>query len=342
MSPVLRLALGLLLLLGSAARSPAQTLDAENFVLGQVARLDLAGAPPFASVLWLYSLQGAGAGTCYPSVNLCLGIEEPVTLAAIGSASGAGEASYLVYVPPSLPLLDLHLQAVTLDYSSGVSLLASNVVSTTLAEVSAYDDAFDGGSLDAQWQILNPAAAQVTVGGGQLVLEPILSGPAATWFDDGEGVFVHREITGDFSVTATVRSSSPADPMLPPPPAYRLGGLLVRDPGGTPGNRNSAHVAFGSGPANNPVGVEHKTTTASVSSFTIVPTAEAAGQLRITRSGAMIGLHHRGDASQPWTTLATYAHPEFPPTVQVGMMSYSFGVPAQIVTRFDEVVFEAN
>ena len=320
--------------------SRGQSLTADNFVRGQFAQLEVTNAQPGATVAWLLSLAGTGAGPCYPSIATCLGLLDPVAVVATDLADTSGCATLSPYIPPTVPLLTLHFQAAAISFAGGVSVQMSNAVSLTIDDLGAFDDTFDGSTLDAGWQVHNPAAAQVTVANGRLEIEPIQSGPNATWFEDGEGVMVYKAVSGDFSVVATVRSSDPSNELLPPPAGFRLGGLIVRDPNSVAGDRNSSHVALGSGGGAATIGVEQKETIGSDSTFTIAPTAETAGQVRITRNGSLIGLDYRSSATAVWQSLAVHDHPEFPFTVQVGMMAYSFSSPPAIVTRFDEIRFE--
>jgi hypothetical protein len=200
-----------------------------------------------------------------------------------------------------------------------------------------FADTFGGGSLDPSWSVYNPGHVTISVGGGALALTPTMTGGGNIWFDDGEGPLVYKSITGDFTVTTVAHAEDPSNPGSPPPTQFRLGGLLVRDPGGTPGNRNSAHVALGAGDVANPIAVEDKTTVASSSNYLFYPIASADIELRITRSGSTIGLYYRAIGAGSWTLARSHAHPEMPATVQVGMMAYSLSAPVGIRVTFDEI-----
>ena len=200
-----------------------------------------------------------------------------------------------------------------------------------------FADTFPGGSLDPSWTVYNPGLVQIDVGSGALSLTPTMTGGANIWFNDGEGPLVYKTITGDFTVTTVAHAEDPANPGNPPPTQFRLGGLLVRDPGGTAGDRNSAHVALGAGDFANPIAVEDKTTVASSSDYLFYPIASADIELRITRSGSTIGLYYRAIGAGSWTLARAHAHPEMPATVQVGMMVYSLNAPVGIRVTFDEI-----
>jgi hypothetical protein len=200
-----------------------------------------------------------------------------------------------------------------------------------------FADSFGGASLDPSWNVLHPSLVTIAVGGGALSLTATTSGGSAVWFNDGEGPFVYKTITGDFTVTTVAHAEDPANPGQAPPTQYRLGGLLVRDPGGGPGTRNSAHVALGAGDVAHPVTVEDKTTVASSSNYLFysIPTPDI--ELRITRSGTTIDLYYRAIGAGTWTFARSHAHPELPATIQVGMMVYAVDAPPSIRVDFDEI-----
>ena len=175
--------------------------------------------------------------------------------------------------------------------------------------------------------------------GGELRLDPLQSGAAATWFNNDEGPLVYREVTGDFTATCVIRCVDPNNPSQDPPGNYRLAGLLARDPTTTSGNRNSVHVAVGAGAGGAPVAAEDKTTTASNSSFLLYPITRAEGELRITRQGSLMSLYYRPLGSVAWQLLRAHDHPEFPARLQVGPMAYSNSNPVRIRAFFDEVRF---
>jgi hypothetical protein len=198
-------------------------------------------------------------------------------------------------------------------------------------------DAFDGTALDPAWSVLHPSLVQIDVSGGALHLEPTMTGGANIWFNDNEGPYVYKEISGDFTVTAVAHATDPGNPGQSPPPEYRLGGLLVRDPGSVAGARNSVHVAVGAGDVGNPVAVEDKTTTASASDFLLHTVPAPDVELRITRTGTTIDLYYREIGAPMWTLARSHEHPELPATVQVGMMAYANEAPPSIRVSFDEI-----
>ena len=200
-----------------------------------------------------------------------------------------------------------------------------------------FADTFGGASLDPSWSVYNAGLVTISVGSGALSLTPTMTGGGNIWFNDGEGPLVYKTITGDFTVTTVAHAEDPSNPGNPPPTQYRLGGLLVRDPGGTPGMRSSAHVALGAGDVAHPIAVEDKTTVASASNYLFYSIPSPDIELRITRSGATIDLYYRAIGAGTWTLARSHAHPEMPATVQVGMMVYSLDPPPGIRVAFDAI-----
>ena len=201
-------------------------------------------------------------------------------------------------------------------------------------------DTFNGTALSPSWQILNPTTAAVSVSGGELHIQPLLGGPAFTWFADDEGTFVFKSISGDFSVRSHARATAVSNPNLPPQGQYKLGGIMIRNPASVPGDRNTLHVAVGAGSGSFPVAVEDKTTQNSQSVFLFNAIAQASCELRIQRRAAQFTLEYRIDNNSPWLLARVFNRPDLPQTVQVGLMAYSFQATPDMRVSFDEIVFE--
>lgn len=334
--------LALALFLLAAAAAPAQTLVASDMTLGQTLTLDVSGAVPASFVFYAFTLTGGGPGSCIAGTPVCLDILEPVALIDALVADGAGASSWSTVMPPAAPPITFWFQAVGADFTGGVlTVVKTNAVARTIQPVSALSDGFDGATLDPSWTQHNPALMQLTVAGGQLVFEPLSGGGQDFWYLDGEGPALFKRLRGDFTVTAVVSVEDPGSPGQAPPLAYRLGGLIARDPAGAPGDRNSVHVALGSGTAAVPVAAEDKTTDMSASIFQLHPIATLDGELRLDRSGATFAMFHRPIGATTWTLLATHVRPDLPDELDVGPMAYSSSNPPAIRVRFDSVDFTA-
>jgi hypothetical protein len=180
----------------------------------------------------------------------------------------------------------------------------------------------------------------VAVSGGVLRLRTTVGGPPVTWYADGEGPALYKEVTGDFTVTAVVRRSyDPTAPTQPPPPEYRLGGLNLHDPASSPGRRNWLHVAIGSGTQAIPIAVEDKSTVLSNSSLQLYPIQSARGEVRITRSGPTVSLYYRDLGAPSWQLLRSHNRPDLPATLQVGPTIFSWQNPPNVAVEIDEVRF---
>lgn len=223
-----------------------------------------------------------------------------------------------------------------------VALPTAQVRRPAPAPLARFLDEFDGNQLGSGWSVLHPSLAEVSVSGGELHVVPTQTGPAATWFEDGEGPLVWRSVTGDFVATARMRVDSATTPGAPPPIEYRLAGLLVRDPGSSAGARNSAHVAIGAGTAATPIAWEDKTTIASQSDFVLYAAPSSTAELRIVRSGARVDLLARAPSSPTFTLLRSHQHPELPSTVQIGVMAYSYSAPADVRAHVDWIRVDAR
>lgn len=214
---------------------------------------------------------------------------------------------------------------------------STTTTSTTLVDL---DDSFDGPGLDPSWTVLNPGKVSLSVAGGALHLQPAATGGPNMWFNDGEGPLVYKLVTGDFDVSAVLATRDPAIPANPPPPEYRLAGILARDPASTPGSSNTVHVALGAGSNIQGTSYEYKSTDDSVSTWATTPTASPAGEVRLRRAGTTVEMYWRPDSIASWTMIQSFNRPDLPATLQVGPMIYALTAPASIEALFDEIDFQ--
>jgi hypothetical protein len=136
-----------------------------------------------------------------------------------------------------------------------------------------------------------------------------------------------------------VRSYVPADPTLPPPLTFRMGGILLRDPGSVAGQRNWCHVSVGAGTSTVRVAVEDKNTVDSNSDLRLTPLPSSGAEIRAVRSGTDVTFYYRSSDVLPWTPLRTFSRPDFPPTLQVGLMVYSWDVPNTVQASYEFITF---
>jgi hypothetical protein len=198
-------------------------------------------------------------------------------------------------------------------------------------------DSFGGRSLHRSWSTLQPNLVRSTVRRGALSLE--LTGPAL-WFNDSMGVLVFKPVTGNFTATATVHTTSASSARQPPAPAIRLGGLMARDPASdSAGAQSYVHIVAGNGPSG-VLAIEHKTTQNSASVYEAPEWPSGAAQLRICRVGSTFNLYKRPVGSKRWQLAAAYDRPDLPATLQVGADIYSPNSPPDLRVSWDEIAFQ--
>lgn len=319
------------------AAAHAQSLTVSDLVVGQSAQLDVSGAPASATVAWLISFGGPGVGPCVNAAT-CLDLLPPYVLLAVLPASGAGESSLVGAVPNTAPLVPIGFQCLVATGSGGIG--ATNAVATSILPLSNFDNEFDGVALGPSWSVLHPELASITVGGGRLDVTPNTGGLPNMWYHDGEGVHVHRAVTGDFTVTTRLTVDDPGNPGTPPPPSYRFAGISARDPSSTALDQDYVHAAIGVGGPTEPIVSEDKSNLDSVSDWLVYPIASNTGELRITRVGSIFSIYYRLDAQSSWTLMRAHDRPDLPATLEVGPMAYAASSPAAVRGRFDYLRFE--
>jgi hypothetical protein len=184
------------------------------------------------------------------------------------------------------------------------------------------------------WETINPQALRVSKDGDDLVLE--LIGPAL-WLHASRGVMFHTDVTGDFRVTATVRTSKASDPDSPPGTdgTIQLAGLMARAE--VPAE-NYVFVVTGS--IGLSTGVETETTTSSNSIYVQRGVGDGETDLRLCRAGPTFRLAFRpAGTSEAWQPLSTFERPDLPATLQVGANIHTDAVP-DLVARFEGLTIE--
>lgn len=188
--------------------------------------------------------------------------------------------------------------------------------------------------LGPEWQRVEGQAATVSVTGGELVVRLDV---AALWFNASRGFFLHRPITGDFKATTRVRVRKTSAPGEPPDALVHLAGVMVRDPASDRGAESYAFVVVGRD--ENDLSVETKETRQSMSRYEGPTWPSSDAELRLCRVGADVRLLKRAIGGSTWTVAQTYARPDLPATLQVGLNVYSFSAP-DLTARFDLLRFD--
>jgi hypothetical protein len=203
-------------------------------------------------------------------------------------------------------------------------------------DLRALSTRFDSPSRLAGWRLhevpgFSPKWQAPAVEDGALVLRPLSSG----WFEDMQAGHLHREVEGNFVVTARIRVEGTRAPT--PQTLFSLAGLFVRipRPGLTaanwqPGRENWLFFSLGSAfPAGTPQ-FEVKTTFNSLSTLRILDAADAYPggrpawvELRVARQGELFSLLHRIEGRREFTLLDQLIRPDLPARLDVGLTAYS-------------------
>lgn len=119
---------------------PGVVFDQSALVPGQPVTFRVQGVAPGDRVYFARSLDGVGAGPCFPNLgNVCLGILQP-TLIGSDRADNTGEASVTFTLPTPLPPVFVYTQAVV-DSFAGV--VTTNTITAPVLR-GALDDDGDG------------------------------------------------------------------------------------------------------------------------------------------------------------------------------------------------------
>ncbi len=206
----------------------------------------------------------------------------------------------------------------------------------TAPDLSLLSDRFDGATLDPAWSIRRPELLDIAVEGGSLNL---VLNQSALWFNTSRGPLLHKLVTGDFTVTATVRARSASQPDQPPVPLIHLGGLMARNPSGETAGVGENYIFIVVGRDVDNLSVETKTTVNSASDFVGPSWPSGDAELRICRRGATFRLYKRAIGAAAWTLAMTYVRSDLPATLQVGPVIYGPSGTPDLRVSFDEVIF---
>lgn len=170
---------------------------------------------------------------------------------------------------------------------------------------------------------------------GTLYLIPYTS----TWFEEYHGVFLYKEISGDFMATTRIKANGKHSPV--PASAFSLTGIMARTPrdGLTPntwtaGHENWVFITTGVGHASEgKPQIETKTTVNSVSDLRLIPSSTDWLDLRVVRVGQTFVMLYRLPGGS-WQLSRCFDRPDMPEQLQVGLNAYT---DWQIIaTKFSE------
>ena len=189
----------------------------------------------------------------------------------------------------------------------------------------------------AEWSFFNQNAFSVKLNNAitlQLDLEQ-----NALWFNASVGGAVFREVTGDFTLSATVTAVKKSNNAQPADCNICLGGIMARNPNDSPG-QNYVHLVTGATPEGQ--GYESKNTTNNVSEFTAIEDGEPSHELRITREGNVFSLYKKAASDADWVLIASFERPDLPATLQVGPNIYTAesGATADLSVIYQDITLE--
>jgi hypothetical protein len=189
-------------------------------------------------------------------------------------------------------------------------------------DIAALDDEFDDPATLGCWTFRSdvegttPQFTDVDIDAsntGHFTIVPTTCG----WFNDFDGPFIYKEVTGDFMFEVSVAATSLDDPNVPPSLPFNSAGMMVRSPDTGPGNED--HVLFSVGAQWNALlNSEGKNTVNSASQLTQTAGPNR-GRLRICRIGSTFYLARRLQGAAAFTLTHTYVRADMPATVQAGM-----------------------
>ncbi len=221
-------------------------------------------------------------------------------------------------------------------------LLAGQLLANDLAPLS---DEFDHPSTIADWQRVHLTeqwnADQLeaydidTTQPGRMVMMPY----TVSWFANYRGPLSFKDVTGDFVITTDVRATG-RDGQSIPQAQYSLAGIMIRTPRNitpqtwTPGGENYVFLSLGHGDNGGAsYQFEVKTTINSNSTLNLSPSPANNVQLQVARLGPYV-ITLRREPGQPWVVHRRYLRNDFPATLQVGLVTYTDWLKAQIFTPF--------
>lgn len=205
------------------------------------------------------------------------------------------------------------------------------------APIEALSDEFEDAGTLVNWQ--NHATVEGwpswieevdvnTTSAGHLYLVPTISG----WFEDRRGVYLYKEVTGDFDVRTRVRSTGKHGDLSRL--SYSLSGLMARAPRSVtsaswvPRQENWVFITTGYGDERPKLEgkpqIETKTTTNSSSTLWLIESRNDWVELRIVRVGPTFLMLYRFDDGA-WKLSKRFNRRDLPATLQVGINAYSSG-----------------
>jgi regulation of enolase protein 1 (concanavalin A-like superfamily) len=198
-------------------------------------------------------------------------------------------------------------------------------------DLSAFNDEFNDAATLANWQrhyaVDGWADDQAhtldidTTTPGQLHIEP----QVCTWFEDYRGIFLFKEVTGDFSAVVRVQCTGLSTAV--PTRSFSLAGIMARTPRvvspgtWTEGQENWVFINTGAGNPNVSQ-IETKDTVDSSSLLILTPSQTGWIELRMDRIGPVFSLYRRFPGEN-WFLERVITRNDMPAALQVGIDAYT-------------------
>ncbi len=150
---------------------------------------------------------------------------------------------------------------------------------------------------------------------------------ASTWYRDYIGELMFKEVSGDFIVSARVNASSRSGNGAPNA-SYSLGGIMMRAPrsfnsSSRPANQeNHLFFSIGTGTALGTYQTETKDTVNSNSNLILSGVSSGEIEMKLLRLGNRVTVIARQPGGN-WYVVRRHNRPDFPDTLQVGMIAYT-------------------
>lgn len=252
-------------------------------------------------------------------------------LAACGSGTAAGKSPTVVRQTGNPASLNPCLAQSAATPAAPVP--ATTPSQSTRDDLSALSDEFNDAASMHSWKNLSAVEgwpSQIekmdvnATSPGALYLVPYTS----TWFEDYHGVFLYKEVTGDFMVTTRIKANGKHSAV--PTSAFSLTGIMARAPREgltpdtwTPNHENWVFITTGVGhAAEGEPQIETKTTVNSVSDLRLIPSSMDWLDLRVVRVGQTFAMLYRLPG-KPWTLSRCFDRPDLPQRLQVGLNAYT-------------------
>jgi len=228
------------------------------------------------------------------------------------------------------------------------SLLSAAAVVRADDDLGCLSDEFDDPASIADWQRLHEVEQWYndqletydidTSQPGRMFTMPY----TCTWFQDYRGPMSFKTVSGDFAITAFVEASARDGESIPGVEGlFSLAGLMMRTPRDVtpetwePGGENYVFLSIGYGVSSPPTfQFEVKTTIDSDSTLVLSESSGGSAALQLARLGEYV-ICLRQMPGDEWLVHRRYHRPDFPETLQVGLVTYTDWVK---VAPFDPFV----